>query len=394
MIVLMTRSCVRYWKQISSQYLVCGWNGFARVWCAIAQIKIKFSCFFSSMLFRGYLWALSVKLMSRGKLRIIGIQCHLFTLSNLRRTAWSRPYGILVAPSVSTLASVLFTPCICTKNSVLILLAASLSLSPRVLQSASICSSISFQSIPRWYYSLVIVLFDNNRYKTFIERNWSVYLRKKALLNADGPKSINLHWHLIRVAQGEHLNYLMMTLIPELGMLAARFCYCARKWLIACLGLHDIIGTLAWCSCFVCPIRTWIAANVIVTSHCRYSHRVWVSLQSSTNKTCSYSCHGLKHIDSVGQDWDLTSSMNTMDGAFSLASVNSWLTSFSLSPSHFDTYRNIIEVTKQIFQECCHALNKGNPILQGTVTSDMERQLEGICGALNPCDINRFEDKS
>jgi len=60
-------------------------------------------------------------------------------LSNLRRTAWSKPYGILVAPSTSTRASELVTPCICTRNSVLMRLAASLSPSPLVLHSASIC---------------------------------------------------------------------------------------------------------------------------------------------------------------------------------------------------------------------------------------------------------------
>lgn len=47
---------------------------------------------------------------------------------------------MFVAPSVRTRASVLLMPCIWTKNSVLILLAASLSESPRVLHKASICS--------------------------------------------------------------------------------------------------------------------------------------------------------------------------------------------------------------------------------------------------------------
>ena len=46
---------------------------------------------------------------------------------------------MLVAPRVSTRASVLFTPCICTRNSVLMRLAASDSESPLVLQRASIC---------------------------------------------------------------------------------------------------------------------------------------------------------------------------------------------------------------------------------------------------------------
>ena len=39
-----------------------------------------------------------------------------------------------------------------------------------------------------------------------------------------------------------------------------------------------------------------------------------------------------------GDGWQgLTSSMNTMEGAFSLASEKSWLTSFSDSPSHLET---------------------------------------------------------
>ncbi len=74
--------------------------------------------------------------------------CHLskLTLSNLRRTAWSKPYGMLVAPSTSTRASELVTPCICTRNSVLMRLAASLSPSPLVLHSASICTQEVQQS--------------------------------------------------------------------------------------------------------------------------------------------------------------------------------------------------------------------------------------------------------
>ena len=48
---------------------------------------------------------------------------------------------MLVAPRTSTRASELLTPCICTRNSVLIRLAASLSPSPLVLQRASICNS-------------------------------------------------------------------------------------------------------------------------------------------------------------------------------------------------------------------------------------------------------------
>ena len=63
------------------------------------------------------------------------------TLSKRRRTAWSRPYGRLVAPSTSTRASWVFKPCIWTRNSVLIRRAASLSPSPRVLHSASICGA-------------------------------------------------------------------------------------------------------------------------------------------------------------------------------------------------------------------------------------------------------------
>ena len=38
----------------------------------------------------------------------------------------------------------------------------------------------------------------------------------------------------------------------------------------------------------------------------------------------------------AGAEW-LTSSMKTIEGAFSRASENSWLTSFSDSPSHLDT---------------------------------------------------------
>mmetsp|Transcript_34224 Transcript_34224/g.87535 ORF Transcript_34224/g.87535 Transcript_34224/m.87535 type:complete len:268 (+) Transcript_34224:622-1425(+) len=62
-------------------------------------------------------------------------------LSKRRRTAWSRLYGMLVAPSTSTRLSPLPTPCIWTRNSVLMRRAASLSpLSPRALHSESISS--------------------------------------------------------------------------------------------------------------------------------------------------------------------------------------------------------------------------------------------------------------
>mmetsp|Transcript_42952 Transcript_42952/g.101992 ORF Transcript_42952/g.101992 Transcript_42952/m.101992 type:complete len:268 (+) Transcript_42952:698-1501(+) len=62
-------------------------------------------------------------------------------LSNRRRTAWSRLYGMLVAPSTSTRLSPLPTPCICTRNSVLMRRAASLSPeSPRALHRESISS--------------------------------------------------------------------------------------------------------------------------------------------------------------------------------------------------------------------------------------------------------------
>mmetsp|Transcript_42512 Transcript_42512/g.51619 ORF Transcript_42512/g.51619 Transcript_42512/m.51619 type:complete len:255 (+) Transcript_42512:897-1661(+) len=58
-------------------------------------------------------------------------------LSNRLLTAWSSIYGILVAPNTSTLSLLFPTPCICTRNSVLIRLAASLSLSPLALQRES-----------------------------------------------------------------------------------------------------------------------------------------------------------------------------------------------------------------------------------------------------------------
>mmetsp|Transcript_29112 Transcript_29112/g.95031 ORF Transcript_29112/g.95031 Transcript_29112/m.95031 type:complete len:278 (+) Transcript_29112:536-1369(+) len=62
-------------------------------------------------------------------------------LSKRRRTAWSRLYGVLVAASTNTCFRSFPTPCICTKISVLMRRAASLSPdSPRAPHSESISS--------------------------------------------------------------------------------------------------------------------------------------------------------------------------------------------------------------------------------------------------------------
>ena len=54
---------------------------------------------------------------------------------------------MLVAPSTSTRASWVLTPCICTRNSVLMRRAASLSLSERELHRASICGAAGLRPL-------------------------------------------------------------------------------------------------------------------------------------------------------------------------------------------------------------------------------------------------------